>query len=1846
MLRSLLLTLCTAMLCAAEAIALSLSFSLDGGKTWSAEQPMIAEPQPVHIRYRWRLNTPVEDRDVLRPILARAGGDFPSANRGSPSWENGQRWLQSPIPSWVGPTREEIVLVLDPRARTEGTLGLENRWDAAQGKFVSAGPLPACAALANGAYLFSAEVAYRSKTSKQMVGVAVPFILTIGAVSPQGDDATTSQLPDMRTVLARDQTPVDAGLSADALKPVFGGTLRRHSGYATGAVAAWTITEAQVGEWYPSLQVTVSDNLGASLQIYSPWLYLNGRGIPFATAGRPWTIDGAGAVVEMRSTVPVQLAVGDELRLAPAAIERRWVGSLGLHRKAPAPGLLDVWPFLPVVAEDRWRVNAEVTIAADPALPSTAHLHVTGAGGVSRPATARWQVLDYFNVVVAEGSEAIILASGQAWDKDVPFPWGRSDRYRTVLTVEEPGWRPVQAVGEAVADARWNAQRSRSWLTAWRFLGCGDGRTGMDAPPGEDAAWIDVSLPSAWQAKGGKHRCGWLTRMLDVAALPPGRRVLRFARLPGDSVLWIDGVQVASHSDFAPFEIDISEHVAAPGPHRIAIAMSQGEVASWAADTVRYAGEITLETRPLMAIDNVRVWPSVRDKRLGLEVAASSAPAGATIRAQVRHRGTAVLTIPAVAIAAGRAELSAAWAEPVLWDIGHPELLRIDVELLDAQGRVLDQAPVRSGFKEMWAEGIHLMLNGIPVKLRATAMDGTGSTDLALSRAARRERIRMAIRFGSQLLQHNNDWDSGLDASDEEGILTCTYSAWNPTHGQKALEDEAMWDRLGQVAAENVRALGNHPSIGIWKVSNEYAETASDPALAIRRLQTLSGIVRKVDPSRFTQSACDLDLRGWAPVASTHYPVDVGAYRAPSCYLPGAALWRPEGRSFTAGMAIPGGQFHHVANVRPSSPLIWGLKPITVDESGWNIFYGPPGGFAAYIGDAAYRGSVSLDVTHQAMNAWVMAGHRDAGVSLITPWVQPFWGGCQTAVPAVDAWPWTRHSCWYAGQAVRWEVNLHHDRRAPAVAGFFWNVVTEDGRQLAQGGEDLSLTPAELRRTAVAFTAPAVAEPTRALLTVCLRTKDGHGDPRSFPVAIHPRTKLSFPAARVALFDPSGTTVAALARLGWTPPRLVRPDATALAALDLLILGEDTGSDVGLIAAGDAVQAFVARGGAVLALRQQVIDPAWAGTRFQVTTKKTSQAFIRAAHHPVMAGLLDRDLQFWFPDHLVSSGDLLKPTAGDFTTLCDTALGQAGQDYVQLLDWRVGAGRFVFCQLDLASRLGQQPVADMLLQRLATWAATDRHGHRPAVVVADAESSVRRALRAAGLVVATTDDPTAPLIIDASRTPVEGEVATWKARLVAGGKILVHGVAPANTAWVSELVGHRVTPVRNPMADWRGRALLTGDSPLLDGLANADLFWRRNTAWESLSATFCVDEGILDRLYDTALVVDGGHALTYPPILVAVPVGEGTALLDSTRWESDEVLVTPMARRLAATLCANLGARLESRRTRSWMADLDMVQVDLAPFANRALADEKAEDGVGGFSDQGPDCDLRAWQTGRQVRRGIPFTIHPERSCIVLASRYRTGTLPESVTIPVGRQARALFFLQTSAWTGGHMASYLIRYSDGSQVEVPLIAGINLKDWQGVYGDEISPEETDTFTRCAGSVPVKASPFGKASAFVMQWVNPQPDKMISEVVLAGKRKGVMILMGLTLGIDPAPVDTTPGDRAAAEKLRVAAKTLEPAAAVAQLQQALIVDPSYDSIRLDLAAAQAQAGDTEAAERTLRAAVRARVELLQGYADLARLLEGQQRWVDAAEVWKRSLAANPNQPQVYHALENANRKAKE
>ena len=61
-----------------------------------------------------------------------------------------------------------------------------------------------------------------------------------------------------------------------------------------------------------------------------------------------------------------------------------------------------------------------------------------------------------------------------------------------------------------------------------------------------------------------------------------------------------------------------------------------------------------------------------------------------------------------------------------------------------------------------------------------------------------------------------------------------------------------------------------------------------------------------------------------------------------------------------------------------------------------------------------------------------------------------------------------------------------------------------------------------------------------------------------------------------------------------------------------------------------------------------------------------------------------------------------KPTAGDWRALVD---GGFDLQYAPLLEWRVGAGRIVFCQLDVTGRTVDDPVADRLIRSVLRLAA-------------------------------------------------------------------------------------------------------------------------------------------------------------------------------------------------------------------------------------------------------------------------------------------------------------------------------------------------------------------------------------------------------------------------------------------------------------------------------------------------------------------------------------------------------------
>ncbi len=119
----------------------------------------------------------------------------------------------------------------------------------------------------------------------------------------------------------------------------------------------------------------------------------------------------------------------------------------------------------------------------------------------------------------------------------------------------------------------------------------------------------------------------------------------------------------------------------------------------------------------------------------------------------------------------------------------------------------------------------------------------------------------------------------------------------------------------------------------------------------------------------------------------------------------------------------------------------------------------------------------------------------------------------------------------------------------------------------------------------------------------------------------------------------------------------------------------------------------------------------------------------------------------------------------------------------------------------------------------------------------------------------------------------------------------------------------------------------------------------------------------------------------------------------------------------------------------------------LAPIFNRALADEQSNDGKGGWTDQGPEMDLRSFRPGKQLFSGIQFETVP--SCLVLGE---SSPIKEAgidlANLPEGMNH--LYLLHASAWTPAPPARIgviRVRYADGSNEAIPVVSGRDCGNW-------------------------------------------------------------------------------------------------------------------------------------------------------------------------------------------------------
>ena len=129
--------------------------------------------------------------------------------------------------------------------------------------------------------------------------------------------------------------------------------------------------------------------------------------------------------------------------------------------------------------------------------------------------------------------------------------------------------------------------------------------------------------------------------------------------------------------------------------------------------------------------------------------------------------------------------------------------------------------------------------------------------------------------------------------------------------------------------------------------------------------------------------------------------------------------------------------------------------------------------------------------------------------------------------------------------------------------------------------------------------------------------------------------------------------------------------------------------------------------------------------------------------------------------------------------------------------------------------------------------------------------------------------------------------------------------------------------------------------------------------------------------------------------------------------------------------------------------------VSLKKAANMNLADEIAGDGKGGWTDQGPENDLRKLKPGTVRTGALSFEVldpakNGGRAALVLAGKQRGFAAPVATLELPENRAGAVNLLHASAWTpanGKMLGTLVAQYADGSSVRIPVVAGRDCGNW-------------------------------------------------------------------------------------------------------------------------------------------------------------------------------------------------------
>lgn len=386
--------------------------------------------------------------------------------------------------------------------------------------------------------------------------------------------------------------------------------------------------------------------------------------------------------------------------------------------------------------------------------------------------------------------------------------------------------------------------------------------TAKDAavPPSEWQGKILVpfALESALSGVGktlSPDQALWYRRAFTVKPRSGNRVLLNFEAVDYQATVWVNGKPVGEHiGGNTAFNFDITEALkAGPNELQVRVGDETGGTQLRGKQTLNPQGiwytavsgiwqTVWLEEVPAAHLADVKVVTTINPAVITI----TPNPVGAGADSKIRV--TASLAGKKAGIVTGTGELKLAIADAKLWSPDQPVLYKLQIELLDAKGRVVDSVKSYAGIREVGrkqdAQGNwRFTLNGgeifhwgpldqgwWPDGLLTPPSDAAMRFDVDFLKAAGFNMIRKHIkveprryyaycdRVGMLVWQDQVSAGTGKQRGGTETSPKWTRLAPNPTDAEWTDADHAEWLKEFKAMIDQ---LHNYPCIVVWNPFNE-----------------------------------------------------------------------------------------------------------------------------------------------------------------------------------------------------------------------------------------------------------------------------------------------------------------------------------------------------------------------------------------------------------------------------------------------------------------------------------------------------------------------------------------------------------------------------------------------------------------------------------------------------------------------------------------------------------------------------------------------------------------------------------------------------------------------------------------------------------------------------------------------------------------------------------------------------------------------------------------------------------------------------------------------------------------